>query len=139
MDYPRMPEQLDNRKKMLKSDIESLIFLRGLGNSIKFLAKKFDISTALVYYHLGGEKKRERGRISARERLERNKENVEFIEQRRITQRKYAKRKRKISPDFNKYVVENSKKWYSSSPENRAKWRNYSKIWRTKTQTKNVI
>jgi len=50
MKYPRLPEYLDRRKKLMSADIKKIRRLRKTGIYAKEIAKLFHVSTAMIYY-----------------------------------------------------------------------------------------
>jgi AcrR family transcriptional regulator len=51
MEYPRIPEKLDRRKKLMEDDIKTIKSLASQGYSKLAIAKRFRVSEALIYYH----------------------------------------------------------------------------------------
>lgn len=101
MKYPRMPEALDKRKKLMKEDIKAIKSLYKSGRSRKWLAKKFNVSVPTIKYHF----------YSKEYRILRNKK---FAEKARMIKESYKKRRRIIDKRSKKYkreVVPEMKIW----------------------------
>ena len=104
MKYPRMPEHLDRRRKMLIKDIMRATQMRRMGKSYAEIGRTFGISeTAAKYWvnpewrELAKEKarkvRRERwGRLTSKEKKEGNEKTVAVL-----------MRKRAIQPEYKEY------------------------------------
>ena len=88
--YPRYPEELDGRKKLLSNDIDKMILLRNKGLTYKEIALIFNVTSSTVGYHLNEETKNNVKRLATIASYNRSKEE-------RTAQRRKAKiRKREL-------------------------------------------
>lgn len=84
MKYPRLPKELDNRRKLTSDQIEVIRKLSSEGWSQRKLAKEFKVSRATIFYHVVDSKKR--GEI--------NKHRYEKILEQSMSDPDYVKRKK---------------------------------------------
>jgi hypothetical protein len=137
MDYPRQPENIDLRKKLTQANIFEMTVMFKNGFSKRHIARVFDISVGSVCYHLNGLEYKNKWNDNVKNRIKSLSGDPIFQEKRKEADRKYKKRKRDLLPEFNKYCIEITKKWYSKSDENRNKWRENARKWRLKQATTN--
>lgn len=107
--YPRLPETQDLRKKMLSKHVALLLKMKRQGVKHKQLAKHFKVSDSTIDYWLYPYL-RERKRI-------RNDDP----EKKKASVRKTVARKRKIQPEYNKYNLALSSKYYKSEKGKKAR------------------
>ena len=106
MKYPRLPANLDRRRKLMPEDIKKIRKLRKSGVNVCIIAIKFKVSTTLIYYWTN-EKLRQRiikraseANRDTKARRERQKKSIQYI--------------RKVNPKYVKYMRKMALSYYHS-------------------------
>jgi hypothetical protein len=102
--YPRLPEKLDARRKLMEEDIIELREERKKGLSYKELAEMFGVSKTACRYHCDDEYKKRK-----------NKRRYELIKKRESWDKEYKEKRQK---DKHKYYREGYQKFAE-----RAEWK----------------
>lgn len=129
MEYPKTPENLDLRKKLLKSDIIEINQLFRAGKPRSDIAEMFNVSVTLIYYHTKGEDYKKAWNKKITERI---RERGRY-DNRKETDRKSKQRKRIIQPEYQNYINENLNRWSQQDEEHKKMWKDRAKAWRVKT------
>ena len=132
MKYPRIPEELDRRKKLTKKTLEDIKELFKSGCSKRYLAKKYKVSVATLCYHLNGEEYKRQWLEKAKQRKKRLMKLPEYREKHLEYSKLSHKYKRSCVPEENKYGVFNCKRWRHKSEREINRWREYNRVSRGK-------
>lgn len=108
------------------------VYVGYLSDVKRSIAREFNVSVASVCYHLNGQDYKKIWNDKVKARIKSKQDDIVFQEKRKEADKKSKKRKRLLLPEFNKYVIELNKSWYSKNDENRQKWREYSRKYRLK-------
>jgi len=115
MKYPRLSPELDRRRKLMPDDIRDIRLERERGRTLKYLAKKFNVTIIAIFYWTN-----ENYRQKILERSKHQNKN-------RKTQNKYHQESKKyirnVNPAFKEYQKEQSKKHYNKH-KNESKTKN---------------
>jgi hypothetical protein len=136
MKYPRLPEKLDRRKKLMEDDIKTIRSLASQGYSKLAISKRFKVSEALIYYHCKTEEQKHAYNQRIIELHMQKLKDPDYKRHHLDLAIESKKRKRKLVPEYNDYVVEATKKCYSKSRESRKKWAEKAARWREKNPDK---
>lgn len=104
--FPRLPQELDRRKKLMKEDIEEIRELKKDGLSMLTIAKIYNVSQALICYWTN-EKFREKVRKDAAQ----YKRSTEAIKRHKEIDRKSILYKMRVHSALRKYRKRYSKEY----------------------------
>jgi len=156
MDYPRTPIELDRRIKINPDEIELIKAKYVGGQSMRSLAKDYEVSVTTIWLTINPEKKLEANKRAREYKHRRWFEKGEEAELWRAKQRvlwaSKTKYKKKILPETQKYYAErmkpeywkrsNKKRWQQIKDDEdkhktlKAKQLIYNKMWREKNREK---
>lgn len=105
MKYPRLPEHLDQRRKMLSADIAKAATMKRAGKTYAAIAREFGISETAAKYWTNPEfreRAKENARVARRKRWQRLSPQQKADDNRRTVQ--VLMRKRRIQPEYKEYA-----------------------------------
>ena len=89
MEYPKLPETLDKRRKLLKEDIAELREERKKGLSYQALAEMFGVNKNTCQYHCDDEYKKRKNKRRYELIKERESWDIEYKKKRQADKHKY--------------------------------------------------
>ena len=132
MNYPKMPEKLDRRKKLTVRKLKNIKKLFEQGFSKRYLAKKYRVSVSLLCYHLNGQEYKKRWIEKCKIRIKESMKSPGCRDRKREINNKSHRYKKVVVPEENRYNVLNCKRWRHRGERERKRWREYNRVWRGK-------
>lgn len=136
MIYPRLPEQLDRRRKILSKDIEKARQLRKQGKGYAYIGRVFGISETSAKYWTN-DAYRELAKASALARSTKKYHSASAEEKREKNQKTIDTliRKRKIQPEYKEYSDETHYRYAKTQKASETR----KKYWSTNTDRLNKL